>query len=132
MAEAKNRSVRETKERIKDYTEEYTDIGQDLTRLVRESYLESFQLGLSLWERNLKIIGKQADRWISAQEGYTRLIGKFNPWSDNSRSENGQSVSGQIEKIFSLQRDYIDQIKNLSERGMQQADRELREVKESM
>jgi hypothetical protein len=132
MAEAKNKSARETKERVKEYTEEYTDIGQELTRLVRESYLESFQLGLSFWERNLQIFSKQVEQWMSAQEGYTRLIGTVTPWSGSSRSANGQSVSAQIEKIFSLQREYVDQLKNLSERGMQQVDRELREVKESV
>lgn len=130
MVEAKNKSGRETKERVREYTEEYTDMSQDLTRLVRESYFESFQLGLSFWERNLKIIGKQAEQWMSIQEGYTRLMGKSNPWNGNSHAENGQSVSSQIEKIFSLQRDYIDRIKNLSERAQQQTNGELREVKE--
>lgn len=132
MAETKNKSVRDAKERVKDYTEEYTDMGQELTRLVRESYLESFQLGFSLWERNLKTIGKRVERFMSMQEGYAKLMETFNPWSGNSHSENGHSVSGQIEKIFSLQRDYIDQVKNLSEKGMQQVDRELREVKDSV
>ena len=135
MAEPKDKAretetrsrIRETGERVKDYVEDYTNIGEELTRLVRESYLTGFQLALSIWERNLKMFGRQIDQLISIQEGYANLIGTVNPWVGTSRSHDNQSVNSHIEKIFSLQRDYIDQIKNLSEKGIQQVDREVKE-----
>ena len=135
MAEAKDKTretetrskIRETGERVRDYVEDYTHIGEELTRVVRETYLNGFQLALSLWERNLKIFGRQIDHLISIQEGYANLIGTVNPWVSTSHSQDNQSVTSHIEKLFSLQRDYIDQIKNLSEKGIQQVDREVKE-----
>ncbi len=38
------------------------DITRELTGFVRENYLMSFQLGLSIWERNLKIINSRNDQ----------------------------------------------------------------------
>jgi hypothetical protein len=122
MAEAKEKPVREVKERVREYRDEYADISTEFTRLIRESYLTGFQIGLSLWERNLKAIGRQIDQWVSAQESYARLMEAVNFWGGNSKP-----ISNQIEKIFALQRDYVNQMRSLSERGIQQMDEELRE-----
>jgi hypothetical protein len=41
------------------------DIANELTGLVKENYLMGFQLGLSHWEENLKVINNQIENgWL--------------------------------------------------------------------
>jgi hypothetical protein len=133
MAEAKNkgkaardearRKTRETGEMVRDYTEDSVDIAKELTKQVRDSYLTSFKLGLSLWENNIKMVNEYIGQWLSLQqELYTSFVDMINPRS-------GDVYFGRdlIERAFSLQRDYIDEVRNLSERGIERVGGEVRE-----
>ena len=134
MANAKNRGkevksevkrkARETGEMVRDYTEDSVDIAKELTKQVRDSYLTGYKLGLSLWENNLKMINEYVGQWVSLQqELYTSLIDMVNPKSDDVYFGNHL-----IERTFSLQREYIDEVRNLSEREIERLDREVKEA----
>jgi hypothetical protein len=134
MAEAKNkgkaardearRKTRETGEMVRDYTEDSVDIAKELTKQVRDSYLTSFKLGLSLWENNIKMVNEYIGQWLSLQqELYTSFVDMINPRS-------GDVYFGRdlIERAFSLQRDYIDEVRNLSEREIERVGGEVKEA----
>jgi hypothetical protein len=133
MAQAKNRTkdirdevknrTEDTERLLRDYTEDSADIAKELTRQISESYLTSFKLGLSLWENNLKMMTEYFGQWLSVQRDvYSSLLQIV-----NVRNAEPFFNKDLIEKTFSVQRDYIDQIRNLSERGIQTIDREVRE-----
>jgi hypothetical protein len=62
-------------------------------------------------------------QWLSVQQDvYSSLLQMV-----NVRSTDSFLNKDLIEKTFSIQKDYIDQIRNLSERGIQTIDREVRE-----
>lgn len=106
-----------------EVVEEYIDIAKDLTKQLSDSYLTSFKLGLSLWENNLKMINQYIRQFVSMQKNmYTPLIDIANVRSGGSPFNNNL-----IEKMFSIQRDYIEHIGNTSEREVQRLDRKLRE-----
>jgi hypothetical protein len=102
---------------------DYTDIAREIAGLVKENYLMGFQLGLSLWEGNLKIMSSQIEQWVAVQEEYTTLIrelGKspteaFNFWSGNSKF-----VNNHVEKIIAFQKDYSSTAINTSDRLMKE------------
>lgn len=114
--------AREAEDTIREYTEDSVDISRELTRQVRDSYLTSLKLGLSLWENNLKMMNNFIGQWLSVkQELHTSLTEMFHPNGDLSL---GSSL---LERTFSLQREYIDRIRDVSESGMKQAERQLKE-----
>ena len=132
MAQAKNRTkdVRDevrnktenTERLVKDYTEDSADIAKELTRQISDSYLTSFKLGLSLWENNLKMMTEYFGQWLSVQQDvYSSLLQMV-----NVRNADPFLNRDLIEKTFSVQRNYIDQIRNLSEREIQSINREAR------
>ncbi|HEX3034381.1 MAG TPA: hypothetical protein VHT73_04500 [Thermodesulfobacteriota bacterium] len=129
MANAKSKArevkskAREAEDTVREYTEDSLEISRELTRQVRDSYLTSFKLGLSLWENNLKMFNDVIGQWMSVRhELYTSLTDMFIP--NNGDSDFGRSL---IEKTFSVHREYIDKLRDLSEREAQQAERELKE-----
>lgn len=115
--------AREAEDTVREYTEDSLEISRELTRQVRDSYLTSLKLGLSLWENNLKMINEYVGQWLSIrQELYTSLTNMFIP--NNGDPDIGLSL---IERTFSIQRQYVDRMRDLSERGVQQVERELKE-----
>ncbi|HSE83976.1 MAG TPA: hypothetical protein VLB01_05465 [Thermodesulfobacteriota bacterium] len=130
MANAKSKAreevkgkARESEETVREYTEDSIEISRELTKQVRDSYLTSLKLGLSLWENNLKMINDVVGQWLSIrQEVYTSLYDVFTP--KNGDPDFGRSL---IERTFSIHRQYLDRIRDLSERGVQEAERELKE-----
>jgi hypothetical protein len=131
MAEAKSRGkearrkARETEDLVRDYTEDSVDIARDLTKQVRDSYLTSFKLALSLWENNVKMINEFIGQWVSLQqEVYTSLMDVANLRSLHGDLRFGSDL---IERTFAIQRNYIDELRNLSERGIEEIDREVKE-----
>jgi hypothetical protein len=130
MANAKSRAreevrskARESEETVREYTEDSIEISRELTRQVRDSYLTSLKLGLSLWENNLKMVNDVIGQWLSIRhELYTSLTDMFTP--SNGDPDLGRSL---IERTFSIQRQYIDRLRDLSEREVQEAERELKE-----
>ncbi|MGH7802596.1 MAG: hypothetical protein ACREOW_18555 [Thermodesulfobacteriota bacterium] len=53
---------------------DHTDIVRELTGIVRENCLMGFQLGLSFWEGNLKIISNQIEQWVTVEQEQITLI----------------------------------------------------------
>ena len=49
----------------KDFTEVVVD---ETTGFVRENYIKSFKLPISLWEDNLKFLNTQIEQWLSFQQ----------------------------------------------------------------
>jgi hypothetical protein len=77
------------------------DITRGLTGLVKENYLMGFQLGLSLWKENLKVINNQIEQWVAVQESYAtqirELFARFpaeavNFWDGNPRFVNNLTM----------------------------------------
>ncbi|HEX3035306.1 MAG TPA: hypothetical protein VHT73_09250 [Thermodesulfobacteriota bacterium] len=120
--EVKNRAG-EASETVRDYTENYEDIVSDLTKQVRDSYLSSMKLSLSLLENNLKMMNQFVGQWISGQNQI------YSSFVDMSNPQRGDFHFGTdlIERAFSIQKEYIDEIRNLSEREIQKMGREVRE-----
>lgn len=114
--------AREAEDTVREYTEDSLDITRDLTRQVRDSYLSSLKLGLSLWENNLKMMNNFVGQWLSVkQELHTSLTDMLHP---NGDLRLGSSL---IERTFSLQREYVDRLRDISESGVEQVERELKE-----
>jgi hypothetical protein len=114
--------AREAEDTVREYTEDSVDISRELTRQVRNSYLMSLKLGLSLWENNLKMMNNFIGQWLSVKQGlHTSVTDMFHP---NGDLRLGGSL---IERTFSLQREFIDKIRDVSESGMEQAERQLKE-----
>src|SRR5574341_1032180 len=68
------------KEEVKD--SDFTENFKSLTGLVKENYLASLKLFLSLWEDNLKFANAQFDQFLSTQKEYNeQLKGIFEKFS---------------------------------------------------
>ncbi|MGE5443641.1 MAG: hypothetical protein ACM3SR_03455, partial [Ignavibacteriales bacterium] len=71
----------------KDFTEE---VVYETTGFVRENYIKSFKLPISLWENNLKFLNTQIEQWLSFQEDYnnavTEFYDKYPNWNGNSKN----------------------------------------------
>ena len=111
VKETKNRAMgraRETEEMVREYTEDSVDIARDLTWQVRDSYITSFNLSLSLLENNFRMIDEYNEyigQLISLQqEIYTSLVDVFNP----RELRFGRDL---IERTFAIQRDYINKMR---------------------
>jgi hypothetical protein len=88
-----------------------------------DSYLTSFKLGSSLWENNLKMMNEYVRQMVSIQKNL------FTPLIDTANVRGADSLFSHnlIEKMFSIQRDYIEQIQNISEREVRRLNRGLKE-----
>jgi hypothetical protein len=122
----KELEVEETNEKpLKEkVVRDYTDIARDLTEYVKENYLTDFEIGLFLWEENLKIISSQIEQWFTVQQQYTTLmreLGKFPTETVNFWIGNPKFINSQIGKIFALQKDYSTALMNTSDRFMKEA-----------
>lgn len=119
--EVKNQARRSSKT-VRDYTENYENIASELTKQVRDSYLSSMKLSLSLLEDNFKMLNQFIGQWVSLQHQiYSSLVDVGGSQRDDVNF--GKDL---IDRAFAIQRDYIDEIRNLSERGIQKVHRESR------
>lgn len=124
VEEIKEKPAKEIKkEELK--VRDYTDIARELTGLVKENYLRGFQLGLSLWEGNLKIINNQIDQWATVQEGYTMLMRelteRFPIEPVNFFGSNSKFANNQVERIIALQKDYFSVLMSTLDRFMKES-----------
>jgi uncharacterized Fe-S radical SAM superfamily protein PflX len=58
----------------KDITEVVVD---ETTGFVRENYIKSFKLPISLWEDNLKFLNTQIEQRLSFQQDYINSVTEF-------------------------------------------------------
>jgi uncharacterized protein YnzC (UPF0291/DUF896 family) len=83
---------------------------EETTGFVRENYIKSFKLPISLWEENLKFLNTQIEQWLSFQQDYinsvTEFYGKFPDWNGNSKN-----TDSYFKYPLALQKNYIDSVR---------------------
>jgi hypothetical protein len=83
----------------------------ETTGFIRENYIKSFKLPISLWEENLKFQNTQIEQWISFQKDYMDVVveiyDKFPGWNVNSKDTNSY-----FKYPLALQNSYIDAVRN--------------------
>jgi hypothetical protein len=128
MEEARKEKAEEIKEKPSKIKKEeskagdYIDIARELAGLARENYLMGFQLGLSFWERNLKIMNNQIEQWVSVQEEYTTHMREtFDKEAVNFWNGNLKFVNSPVEKMIAIQKDYSNVFINTSDTLMKGA-----------
>ena len=97
-----------------------TDAIKTATGLVKENFLVGFDLTISLWEENLKVLSSQLDKWLSLQRDYINLVRdvseKFPNEGVRMWSEGLKPLHAQTEWFTSLQRNYIRSTQNSSDK----------------
>jgi hypothetical protein len=90
------------------------------TGLVKESFLAGFELTISLWEENLKVLNSQLDKWLSLQRDYINLMRDLSEKLPNESmkmwSEGLKPLLAQTEWLTSLQKDYISSTQHSSDK----------------
>jgi hypothetical protein len=90
--------------------EDFTDVVEQTTGFVRENYIRSFKLPISLWESNLRFLNTQIEQWINFQQDYNKAVMEFCdkfPGS-NANSENTDSC---FKYPLALQKSYLDSVR---------------------
>jgi hypothetical protein len=92
----------------KDFNEEVVD---ETTGFLRENYIKSFKLPISLWESNLKFLNTQIEQWLSFQQDYINSVIEF---YDNFPGWNGNSkgTDSYFKYPLALQKSYIDSVRS--------------------
>jgi hypothetical protein len=92
--------------------EDFTDVAVEETAgFVRENYIKSFKLPISLWEENLKFLNTQIEQWLSFQQDYINSVmefySKFPGWNGNSKD-----TDSYFKYPLALQKSYIDSVRS--------------------
>src|ERR1700757_1776559 len=94
----------------KDFTDEDSAV-EETTGFVRENYIKSFKLPISLWEENLKFLNTQVEQWLNFQQDYISAViefyDKFPGWNGNSKN-----TDSYFKYPLALQKSYIDSVKS--------------------
>jgi len=92
----------------KDLTEVVVD---ETTGFVRENYIKSFKLPISLWEDNPKFLNTQIEQWLSFQQDYINSViefyNKFPGWNGNLKG-----TDSYFKYPLALQKSYIDSVRS--------------------
>jgi cyclopropane fatty-acyl-phospholipid synthase-like methyltransferase len=88
------------------------DFAMDETaEFIRENYIKSFRLPISLWEENLKFLNTQIEQWLSFQQDYINGVQefyeKFPGWNGNSKN-----TDSYFKYPLALQKGYLDSIRS--------------------
>jgi hypothetical protein len=92
--------------------EDFTEVVEDeTTGFVRENYIKSFKLPISLWEENLKFLNTQIEQWLGFQQDYinsvTEFYDKFPGWNGNSKN-----TDSYFKYPLALQKGYLDSVRS--------------------
>jgi hypothetical protein len=99
---------------VKDFTEPV----RELSKLVKETYLNTLDFSLSVAEENKKVLNKQLDYVIEAEKEYFNTVkemyGTF-PKHDYpfAKIDTGAFEDG-LEKVFEFQKNLVDSFKGIS------------------
>ena len=82
---------------------------------VRENYIKSFKLPISLWEENLRFLNSQIEQWLSFQQNYIdavmefydKFYDKFPGWNGNPKG-----TDNYFKYPLALQKSYIDSVRS--------------------
>jgi hypothetical protein len=98
---------------VEDFAE--VVVVDETTGFVRENYIKSFKLPISLWEDNLKLLNTQIEQWLNFQQGYinavTEFYDKFPGWNGNSKN-----TDSYFKYPLGLQKNYIDSVRSTLDR----------------
>jgi hypothetical protein len=97
-----------------------TDVIKETNGLVKENYLAGFELTISLWEENLKVLSSQFDKWVASQKDCMNLMKDFQGKS-STEATNGWGIGlkplvAQTEWFVSLQKDYLESVRVMSDK----------------
>jgi hypothetical protein len=78
---------------------------------VRENYIKSFKLPISLWEENLRFLNSQIEQWLSFQRDYIDAVmefyGKFPGWNGDPKD-----TDNYFKYPLALQKRYVDSVRS--------------------
>lgn len=87
---------------------------EELGRIGIENYMKGLEFLMSVWGDNLNLFNKQVDLLVSAQEDYTQVIkdlyNRLTP--QHLYGQDSKGITTQIERMFVIQRDYINEMRN--------------------
>ena len=90
---------------------DFTDVVEETTGFVRENYIKSFKLPISLWEENLRFLNTQVEQWLNFQRDYIDAVmefyGKFPGWNGNPKG-----TDNYFKYPLALQKSYIDSVRS--------------------
>lgn len=96
----------------------FTEPVRELSKLVKETYLNTLDFSLSVAEENKKVLNKQLDYVIEAEKDYVNSVKEFYgtfqkrdsafPGVDPARFEDG------FEKVFEFQKNLVNSINGIS------------------
>ena len=83
----------------------------ETAEFVRENYIKSFKLPISLWEENLRFLNTQVEQWLSFQQNYINSViefyNKYPGWNGNSKN-----TDSYFKYPLALQKSYIDSVRS--------------------
>lgn len=105
-------------QRFKDVTNPV----KELTGLVKESYLNGFEVAVSLWEENIKALNNQVDYLVNAEKDYAKSLKEFysnlpkevNPFGFGNGSS--KALDDGVDRIVAFQKEYINAVRNMSDK----------------
>ncbi len=107
MSEVNSKEEKRTVKVVKDFTDEE----EQTAKFVRENYIKSFKLPISLWEDNLKFLNTQIEQWLSFQQDYINSVREFYDefpgWNGNSKN-----TGSYFKYPLALQKSYLDSVKS--------------------
>jgi hypothetical protein len=99
---------------VKDFTEPV----KELSKLVKETYLNTLDFSLSVAEENKRVFDKQIDYTIEAQKEYVSSVKDF--YGSFPREEypfakiDSRAFNDGLEKVFTFQKSLVDSFKGIS------------------
>jgi hypothetical protein len=99
---------------VKDFTEPV----KELSKLVKETYLNTLDFSLSVAEENKKVLNKQLDYVIEAEKEYLSSMKEFYgtlPKQDYPFAKiDTRTFEDGIEKVFEFQKNLVDSFKGIT------------------
>jgi hypothetical protein len=90
--------------------EDFTDVVEQTTGFVRENYIRSFKLPISLWESNLRFLNTQIEQWINFQQDYNKAVMEFCDKFPGSNA-NSENTDSYFKYPLALQKSYLDSVR---------------------
>jgi hypothetical protein len=95
--------------------EDFSEFFKDVSGLVKENYLSSINVALSLWEENQKFVNSQIEQLFTIQREYAeQLKATVEKYSKNTP---GSNLNGNLDRITSAQREYVSLLKSVSDKA---------------
>lgn len=95
--------------------EDFTNVVKGITGFVRDNYLNSWKLPLSLWEENLKVLGTQVEQWQNFQQDYINAVIEFYERFPGGNG-NPRATKENFEHFTAFQKNYVSLVMGASDR----------------